>query len=164
MMGLTIAQMRLAPIMEQRARELDLAFPGLIVWTSGRRTVYAQARAMAVNHLDDPTTYMKKTYLRGVEFIQALEMAPVASSVDGVTNIFYELMIRNPGIVHSLHYDGNAVDLEPMEDSDGDPTPDGQKVILWIKTCPDTDDFRTKEGTLPRWHWACKSSRAEVTA
>jgi hypothetical protein len=27
--------------MEQRARELDAAFPSLIHWTSGRRTVYA---------------------------------------------------------------------------------------------------------------------------
>lgn len=157
---MTIAQMRLAPLMEMRARELELAFPGLIIWTSGRRTVYDQARAMAVNHLHDPLTYMKTTYLRGGEFIHALEMAPLATSVDGVTNIFYELMIRNPGIVHTSHYDGNAVDLKPMEDTDSDPTFDGRKVILWIKTCPDTFDFRTREGNLPRWHWAVNASRA----
>lgn len=163
-MSLVLAHMHLAPLMEQRARELELAFPGMIVWTSGRRTVYDQAKAMAVNHLDDPLRYMKKTYVQGARFIEALEMAPVTGSVQGVTNIFYELMIRNPEIVHSPHYDGRAVDLKPMEDTDGDPTPDGQKVILWIKTCPDTDDFRTREGTLPRWHWACYATRATMEA
>lgn len=159
---LTIATMRLAPIMELRARELELAFPNLIVWTSGRRTVFEQARAMAVNHLNDPVRYLRTQYLRGSEFVHALEMAPATGSVDGVTNIFYELMIRNPGIVHSPHFDGDAVDLRPMEDSDGDPTQDGQKVILWIKTCHDTDDFRTREGDLPRWHWACKTGQLGV--
>lgn len=162
-MGLTIAQMQLAPIMAQRARELELAFPGLIEWVSGRRTVYAQARAMAVNHLDDPLTYMRSQYVRGVEFLQALELAPMATTVDGVTNIFYELMVRNPGIVQSTHYDGNAVDLHPMQGNDGRPTLDGQRVIFWIKTCPDTEDFRTREGSLPRWHWACRASLPAVS-
>ena len=161
-MSLTIEQMRLAPIMEMRARELDLAFPGLITFTSGRRTVFDQAQAMAVNHLHDPLSYLKRTYVHASELLTALEMAASISSVSEVTQVFYEAMIRNPLLVQSPHLEGNAADLHPMEDSDGDPTPDGQQVILWIKTCPDTVEFLTREGNLPRWHWACRASPMEV--
>ena len=160
-MSLTIAMMDLAPIMEKRARELELAFPNLIHWTSGKRTVYAQARAMAVNHLHDPVRYLVSQYTNGKRFLQALEMGPLTGSIEGVTNIFYELMIREPDLIHSSHYTGNAVDIQPIEDANGKPTADGDKVIAWINDCPDTEDFRTREGTLPRWHWQCKAS-AEV--
>ena len=158
MSGLTIERLRLAPIMERRARELELAFPGLIRWTSGRRTVMEQARAMAVNHLHDPLGYMTRTYLRAHLFLDALSMGPAATHVDAVTAVFYQVMVTNPDAVRSTHFDGHAVDLDPMEERDGNPTPDGQQVILWIKTCPDTVDFRTREGNLRRWHWACRAS------
>ncbi len=154
-MSLTFAQMDLTPLMEQRARELDAAFPSLIHWTSGRRTVYAQARAMAVNHLHDPLRYLVSQYTNGKRFVEALSMdAMNHSSVESVTNIFYELMIRNPDLIHSTHYEGRAVDIQPIEDANNEPTLDGTRVILWINACPDTEDFRTREGTLPRWHWA----------
>jgi len=159
-MSLSFTQMDLAPLMEKRARELDLAFPGVIHWTSGRRTVYAQARAMAVNHLHDPLRYLVSQYKSGKRFLEALEMGPLTRSIEGVTNIFYELMIRNPDLVHSLHYTGDAVDIQPIEDANGQPTEEGLKVIAWINDCPDTEDFRTREGDLPRWHWACKASAA----
>ena len=157
-MSLMISQMDLTPLMEQRAKQLESAFPNLIKWTSGRRTVYAQARAMAVNHLHDPVRYLVSQYTNGKKFVEALSMAPITGSVEGVTNIFYELMIRNPEIVKSTHYEGRAVDIQPIEDANGEPTKDGHKVIAWINACPDTEDFRTREGTLPRWHWATRAN------
>ncbi len=160
-MSLTIAMMDLTPLMEQRARELEAAFPNLIHWTSGKRTVYAQARAMAVNHLHDPLRYLVSQYTNGKRFVEALEMGPITNSVEGVTNVFYELMIRNPDLVHSTHYEGRAVDIQPIEDANNKPTDDGYRVIAWINGCEDTEDFRTREGTLPRWHWSCKE-RIEV--
>lgn len=161
-MSLTIAQMRLAPIMEMRARELELAFPGLIHWNSGRRTVLEQARAMATNHLDDPLRYLTKNYLGASTLLQALSMAPSIHTVDGVTAVFYECMVRQPGLVRSPHLDGNAVDPQWMEDAEGNPTADGLRVIRWIRECSDTVDFRTREGYLRRWHWAVRASLLPV--
>ncbi len=161
-MSLTIAQMDLAPVMEMRARELELAFPGLIHWTSGRRTMYAQARAMAVNHLHDTARYLISQYTNGKRFVAALEAAPLTRSVEGVTNIFYDLMIREPGLIQSKHFTGHAVDMEPIEDANDTPTAEGNQVISWINACPDTEDFRTREGTLPRWHWGVLEHKAST--
>ncbi len=108
---------------------------------------------MAVNHLHDPMRYLVSQYKNGKRFVEALEMGPITNSVEGVTNVFYELMIRNPDLIHSTHYEGRAVDIQPIEDANNKPTDDGYRVIAWINGCEDTEDFRTREGTLPRWHW-----------
>ena len=155
-MSLTMAQLQLAPVMEQRARELELAFPGLIRFVSGRRSVQAQAIAMAGNHLLDPTGYLVRQYVRAAEFLGALAAHPGADTVDEVTELFFDLMTATPGLIKTPHFEGNAVDPKRMEDTTGKPTPDGQRVIDWIKACPDTVDFRTREGNLRRWHWACR--------
>lgn len=158
-MSLTIAQMDLAPVMERRARELDLQFPGLIAFISGRRTVHAQASAMASNHLLDPKTYLMNNYMKSAEFLYALREAPTADSIEEVTEVFYALMIADPTLIRTPHFLGNAVDLRRMEEANGEPTPSGRQVIAWIKACPDTVDFRTREGKLRRWHWACAASK-----
>jgi hypothetical protein len=156
-MSLTIEEMQLAPIMERRARELDLAFPGLIAFTSGRRSAHAQAHAMAVNHLLDPKAYLMRQYIHAADFIAALAERPHADSVDEVTEVFYDLMVQNPMLVQSGHLSGDCVDLRPMELANDEPTVQGGLVILWIRACPDTTDFRTREGKLRRWHWRCRS-------
>ena len=158
-MSLTIAQMELAPVMEMRARELELEFPGLIAFVSGRRTVHAQASAMASNHLLDPKTYLMNNYMNAAEFLYALSQAPGADSIEEVTEVFYNLMMADPSLIRTPHFLGNAVDLKRMEELNGEPTPDGKRVIAWIKACPDTADFRTREGKLRRWHWACAPSK-----
>lgn len=157
-MSLTIAQMHLAPIMEQRARELELAFPGLIQWNSGRRTVLEQARAMAMNHLQNPLAYLTKNYIHASTLLEGLSMAPATDTVDGITIVFYEAMARDPHLVQSPHLQGNACDLQPMENREGDQTADGLLVIAWIRDCIDTVDFRTRESSLRRWHWAVRPS------
>ena len=152
-MSLRIDELRLAPIMKQRATELADAFPDLIRWTSGRRTIHEQAHAMAVNHTLDPKGYMMRSYVHAGDFLGALSARPWATSIDEITEVFYDVMTEHPGMLLSPHLDGNAVDLQPMEYADGMPTTDGQRVIDWIKACPDTVNFRTREGHLKRWHW-----------
>lgn len=159
-MSLTIPELHLSPRMEQRARELDLAFPGHIHYVSGRRTIHEQAHAMAVNHLLDPRGYLTRQYMRAAEFLSALAQYPDADTVDDVTELFYDLMTARPELIRSPHLSGDAVDPQRMEEPDGTPTPDGRRVIDWIRACPDTVDFRTREGTLRRWHWACTANLA----
>jgi hypothetical protein len=113
---------------------------------------------MAVNHLHDPQRYLVSQYTNGRRFVVALENAPKTNSIEGVTNVFYDLMIREPELIQSKHFTGDAVDMEPMEDANDTPTTQGNKVIAWINACPDTEDFRTREGSLPRWHWSCGAS------
>ncbi len=159
-MSLTIQELQLAPIMEMRARELDLAFPDLITFTSGRRTVHEQAHAMAVNHLQDPKSYLMRSYVNAAEFLKALEAIGGVrnASIDDITECIFDVMIDRPYLVRSPHLDGNAVDLRPIEDSQGFATDKGALVKAWIQACPDTTDFRTREGQLRRWHWACVPS------
>ena len=151
--------MHLAPVMEMRARELELAFPGLITFTSGRRTVHEQAHAMAVNHKLDPYGYLMRQYIHASEFLDVLEQLPSSRrTVDEITEVIYDILVARPYLVRSPHLDGNAVDLRPMEDASGAPTNQGVLVRKWIKDCPDTTDFRTREGALIRWHWSCAKS------
>jgi hypothetical protein len=153
-MSLTIAECHLAPVMELRARELELAFPGLITFTSGRRTLHEQAQAMAVNHVQDPQSYLVRQYIHASDFLHALSGLD-HYSVDEITEAIYAILVARPFLVSSPHLDGNAVDLRPMELPTGQPTIHGGEVIEWIRARPETTDFRTREGKLRRWHWAC---------
>ena len=157
-MSLTIAELQLAPIMELRARELQLAFPGLVEYVSGRRTMHEQAHAMAVNHLLAPRSYMMNQYHRAADFLDALRQQPDADTVDEITEVFYQLMVQHPELIKSPHLAGSAVDPRRLEDDKGNPTPVGSEVINWIRACPDTIDFRTRESGIRRWHWACRSN------
>lgn len=158
-MGLSIAQLCLAPVMERRARELELAFPGQIQYVSGLRTPFEQARAMAANHLLEPRSFLVNQYIHASEFLEALRLNPDADTVDEVTEVFHTLLLQNPDLVKSPHLTGHAVDPRRMEERDGTPTPIGRQVVDWIRACPDTIDFRMRESGLRRWHWACAASR-----
>lgn len=157
-MSLTISDMCLAPTMARNAIALELAFPGLITWTSGRRTLHEQARAMATNHLLDPRAHLVQTYMHASDFLEALRKQPHADMVEEITEIFYTLMQADPSLVRSAHLLGNACDMRRLEESSGEPTPDGRRVVEWIQACPETADFRRREGKRRIWHWACVAS------
>lgn len=154
-MSLTIDQMHLNPVMDRCARELEHEFPGLITFTSGRRDDHQQAHAMAVNHVLDPKHYLMRQYVNASEFLCCLTEHPEATSIDEITELFYQLLVQTPLLVQSPHRSGGAVDLRPMEQPNGEPTEEGARVILWIRARRETTDFRTREGKLKRWHWAC---------
>lgn len=157
-MSLTVDQCRLAPVMDKRARELQAEFPGLVRYTSGLRTLYEQAHAMAVNHLQDPVRYLTSQYKSGYLFLAAVGEL---RTVEAIAVKLHDMIQEDPTLIDARHAKGNAVDILPLEYSDGTPTIVGVQVIAWIKACPDTIDFRTREGKLRRWHWACRDS-AEV--
>src|SRR5574337_560239 len=148
-MAKTIAEMNLSPVMKSRAEELVSMFPN-VKFTSGRRTLHEQAHAMAVNYIQDKQ-FLTRTYIHAAELMQAVEQCDTPNSVDGITEALYQTLEENPDLVKGPHLSGDAVDIAPMEIG-GLPTPTGMCVIEWIKKCPDTTDFRTREGNLSRWH------------
>lgn len=152
-MSLTILQLDLAPLMEEHAVRLLELFPS-VRYTSGRRSLHQQAHAMAVNHVQDKE-YLVRTYVHAAEFLAAIENDGLEDSVDSVSEAIYNTLLEMPELIKAAHLNGDAVDLVPMETKYGISTLVGMDVISWIKACPATTDFRTREGGLRRWHWAC---------
>lgn len=148
--------------MRANAGALQALYPS-VVYISGRRNAAAQANAMAGNHLQDPHA-LAATYKNGAVFLAAIERLPksaqgkrthIAQAIEG-------LLISQPHLLEWKHKDGNAVDLQPMEDAMAQPTALGRLVLTWIRECPETVYFTTREGGLVRWHWETrKSERSE---
>lgn len=157
----TIEELDLDAIMKSRAEELLARCPW-VIYTSGRRDLTAQARAMAQNHIADPQTYLTKTYRNGKVFLAAIvDMAPVDQrSVEKVAAAIRSVFIENPDALVWKHRDGTCVDIQPLEDAFGEPTQKGQEVIRYIQNCPDTVLFIMREGGLRRWHWECRKAPA----
>lgn len=155
----TIDELNLDPIMKRRAEELLARCPW-VVYTSGRRDLQAQARAMAQNHVADPQAYLTKTYRNGKVFLAAIvELAPVDQrSVEKVATAIRSVFEEQPDALVWKHRDGTCVDIQPLEDAFGDPTVKGQEVIRFIQNCPDTVRFIMREGGLRRWHWECRQA------
>ncbi len=156
----TIDELDLDPIMKSRAEELRAKCPW-VIYTSGRRNLEQQARAMAQNHIADPQTYLVKTYTQGKVFLASIvDMAPVDQrSIEKVTNAIATVLKEQPNLLHWRHQDGTCVDIQPVEDAFGEPTEKGQEVIRFIRNCPDTVTFLTREGGLRRWHWECRKAQ-----
>lgn len=155
----TIEALELDPIMRSRAEELRARCPW-VVYTSGRRDVAAQARAMAQNHLADPQTYLTSTYRNGKVFLASIvEMAPVDQrSVEKVADAIRAVFEEQPDALVWKHRDGTCVDIQPLEDAFGEPTERGRAVVAYIQQCPDTVLFIRREGGLRRWHWECRKA------
>lgn len=155
----TFDELDLDPIMKSRAEELRARCPW-VIYTSGRRNLYDQARAMAVNHIADPQAYLRKTYRNGKVFLAAIvDMAPVDQrSVEKVAAAIRGVFLEQPDVLQWKHRDGTCVDIQPLEDAFGEPTEKGQEVIRFIQNCPDTVLFIMREGGLRRWHWECRKA------
>jgi hypothetical protein len=155
----TFDELDLDPIMKSRAEELLARCPW-VRYTSGRRDLTAQARAMAQNHVADPQTYLTKTYRNGKVFLAAIvDMAPVDQrSVQKVAAAIRGVFQEHPDVLQWKHRDGTCVDIQPLEDAFGEPTEKGQEVIRFIQNCPDTVLFIMREGGLRRWHWECRKA------
>lgn len=165
-MGFTIHQLQLAPTMRKRALELQAAHP-TVVFTSGRRDLLRQAKAMA-KHVVADRQWIQKTYIHGALLQTAIDFRPEAVTEAQIEAVLYQTMVgMSETELSSLsdHFGGNAVDMVPMEYQDESeqwmPTDEGQQVMDWIQACPDTKAFLRREGGRMIWHWACKPS-AEV--
>lgn len=155
----TIEELDLDAIMKSRAEELRARCPW-VIYTSGRRNLYDQARAMAQNHIADPQAYLRKTYRNGKMFLAAIvDMAPVDQrSVEKVAAAIRGVFTEHPDVLRWKHRDGTCVDIQPMEDAFGEPTEKGRAVVSFIQNCPDTVLFIMREGGLRRWHWECRKA------
>jgi hypothetical protein len=157
-----IEYLNLSPTMEQRARELQAVYP-FVEYTSGRRTITQQASAMAVNIVRaDDRQWIAKTYRNGARLQRVVDTSVGVLAVGTLTHaLMQEMRQMPPDELYTLskHFQGDAVDLQPLEDEWGIVTADGAHVVDWIRACPDTTQFLKREGGLRRWHWSCAESQ-----
>lgn len=131
MMGLTIAQMKLAPNARKGAIWAQQRHPS-IVFTSGRRDARDQARAMAQNCLKYGREWLFETYKRDrdgnpkpiiVTLYRWLEDHPEAMTAAQVTDGFYEAMLASHSgqlTALSRHLTGDAWDAQWPGDEAGE--------------------------------------------
>lgn len=161
MANLTV--LKLAPRMLARATELQTAYP-TVVYLSGRRDLQSQAHAMACNVVTN-RQFIQSTYLHAAVLQTIVDVHPEAKTVPQLEQLFVDAMQALPTVdlmKISSHLTGYAVDLLPMEDSDGNMTPIGQAVYQWIHDCLDTQTFLVREAGLVRWHWQVKPDILQV--
>lgn len=151
-MGLSIAQMKLSRVAREGAERLQAACPW-VVFTSGRRDLESQARAMAVNSLQD-RRWIEKTYLSARPLQDWLIANPQADTVDQVSDgLYHTLLSLSDAEVAAIsrHLTGDAWDVKPMV-HEGKATLYGEKILDAMRALPGIDKVLLKEGGLIRWH------------
>lgn len=146
-----ISQLDLAVSARAAATLLKTAFPQ-IVFTSGRRGVADQARAMASN-VQHNRRWIEQTYMRTPEraMLQAwIDTHPAADTREEIRAGFVEIMLgwndTQKGRL-SKHFSGQAFDVQPLP---AGTTADAVKTA--IRALPRLEKFLEKEGGLIRWH------------
>jgi hypothetical protein len=130
------------------AYALKAQFP-TVQFTSGRRALADQARAMAQN-VAVKRNYIIGTYKpgRGCSACQAwVDANPAATTVVAITAGLLDTLNGLPhedAIAISLHLTGRAFDIQPH----GDPAP----IHAALKAMPGFVQFLEQESGLPRWH------------
>jgi len=150
-----LEDLQLDPALEALARQVECDHPS-VIWLSGRRSILAQAQAMAEDVVKDPS-FIPRTYLHAATLQTALDQAPHARTVAEKQRVLYQAMLdlsEEELAQISDHLVGRALDLEPMIDADGEPTPEGALVLARINAFPLTKKLLTRESGLIRWHWA----------
>jgi hypothetical protein len=162
-----IHEMGLAPHVQTNAEALEKEFGGVIVWRSGYRDLYPQAKAMAAN-VRLNRQWIRQTYTRtsrpsfGIALrLQAwVDAHPEQTDEKTLADALHaELLVIPHGRLISKHSymigaapASLAFDLEPIEHDD-QLTAMGQEVWHRILTLPylDPPPMR-REGGLRRWH------------
>lgn len=132
------------------ALALEKQFPD-IVFTSGRRGVADQARAMAAN-IASNLNWIAQTY---VSTPQSRRLQQVVTSAHGhgastIANLLVgEMMSWSDAEKAALskHFSGQAFDVQPIA-----LTPYADKVKDAIRALPGLTKFLEHEGGLVRWH------------
>ena len=140
----TITELNLEPDVAAKARELLASHPG-VVFTSGRRTVAQQARAMSSNVLLNRryigATYRDSAVIRLMQ--QWVDTHPEAKTLTALTVGLNRILRAVPEgeLSHiSLHLVGRAFDVAPGSCP--------EQAIRDLKPTV----FLTHEGGLTRWH------------
>lgn len=145
-----LASLNLSPRALAAALALQAEFPD-VVFTSGRRTVADQARAMAQNIVQN-RRYIVETYLATAEsaqlqaWVDAYPTARDAGSIAaGLAGIMAGWSDDQRGLI-SKHFSGDAFDIQPI------PGPHGAAIEAAVLALPGLTKFLTQEAGLLRWH------------
>lgn len=147
----SIASLNLSPTAKKAAEQLLKEYPKDIVFTSGRRDLAGQARAMAGNVVKNRNwigeTYRaneaSKTCQKWVDdHPEAKTQKEIAA---GLLETFNQLGPKAGQI--SRHLTGDAFDIEPVKDKDK-----ADAIKKSIKELPGLKQFLDREGGLEIWH------------
>jgi hypothetical protein len=146
----TFDQLNLAEPALSAARALQAAHPD-VVFTSGRRGVPDQARAMAQNVMRN-RKWIARTYVAtpSSRALQAwVDGHPLANQVQvegGLAAIMASWSDAQKAQL-SAHFSGHAFDVQPLPDG-----PRAEAVKAAIRALPGLTKFLESEGGLVRWH------------
>lgn len=143
---MNIEEMNLEPVAKKAATILQGKYPN-IQFTSGRRTIYQQAHAMAGNVIKN-RMWIGQTYLVGAKLQKWVDQHPEAKTVDQITAGLEQVMKRMPEtelMKISRHLTGRAFDVRPV-------TANAAAIKADILKLPGLHKFLDKEGGLVRWH------------
>src|SRR6267143_1420199 len=112
---MTIDEMQLEPTAKKAATILHARHPDL-EFTSGRRSIFQQAHAMAGNVVVN-RKWIGQTYLAGAKLQQWVDNHPEAKTVDQITAGLEQTMKEMPEaelLKISRHLTGKAFDVRPV--------------------------------------------------
>jgi hypothetical protein len=143
---MTIEELQLAPVAKNAATILQSKHPQ-IEFTSGRRSIFQQAHAMA-NNVAVNRKWIGQTYLAGAKLQQWFDRHPEAKTVDAITAGLEQTMNAMPEaelLKISRHLTGKAFDVRPVNAN-------AAAIKADILRLPGLHKFLDKEGGLLRWH------------
>jgi hypothetical protein len=145
---MTIEEMDLAPIAKNAATILKSKHPTL-EFTSGRRSIFQQAHAMAANIVSlHDRKWIGKTYLAGAKLQAWVDKHPEAVTVDALTAGLEQTMnamAEEERTKISRHLTGRAFDIRPV-------VLNAKKIKASIQALPGLHKFLDHEGGHVRWH------------
>jgi len=143
---MTIDELDLEPTAKNAATILHNKYPQL-EFTSGRRSIFQQAHAMAGNVVLN-RKWIGQTYLAGAKLQAWVDKNPKARTVDAITAGLEQVMKAMPEeelVKISRHLTGRAFDVRPV-------TANAAAIKADIRALPGLHKFLEKEGGLVRWH------------
>src|SRR6185295_15798653 len=143
---MTIDELDLEPTAKNAATILHNKYPQL-EFTSGRRSIFQQAHAMAGNVVLN-RKWIGQTYLSGAKLQAWVDKNPKARTVDAITAGLEQVMKAMPEeelVKISRHLTGRAFDVRPV-------TANAAAIKADIRALPGLHKFLEKEGGLVRWH------------
>jgi hypothetical protein len=143
---MTIEEMNLEPVAKKAATILQSKYPN-IQFTSGRRSIFQQAHAMAGNVVKN-RKWIGQTYLAGAKLQKWVDQHPEAKTVDQITAGLEQVMKGMPEselLKISRHLTGRAFDVRPVKVN-------AAAIKADILKLPGLHKFLEKEGGLVRWH------------
>jgi hypothetical protein len=135
----------------KEAADILIAKHPEVVFTSGRRSVEDQARAMSGNVVKN-RKWIEQTYAAKAEraalqkWVDDHPAANTAAAIAaGLAGVMKDWTAEQKSRL-SRHFSGQAFDVQPV------PGPAGEKIKETIRTLPNLRKFLESEGGLVRWH------------